>query len=184
MKNYKVILATSLGALIGIATLVALFYASIYTAAYFVDKDYKQSTRVATQSVKQPVSTPPTVDELLRLVNLERQKAGVAALTLDPLLNQSAQYKAAELQVEGWDDSPHVNRSGRHGYDYIGDFGKRCLIQSENLQENLSQASSVGIVAYWKESPSHYATMIDPRYESTGFGISGQMIVQHFCDEQ
>jgi len=48
---------------------------------------------VATQTVE-PESKPPTVDELLRLVNEERAKVSVAPLVIDARLNQSAQKKA------------------------------------------------------------------------------------------
>lgn len=123
----------------------------------------------------------PSAEEMLRLVNEERAKVGVKPLVIDERLNKSAQYKAEDMLKNNY--FGHVDNQGRHGYEYIADFGKKCKFPGENITENTTTNTSKQAIVSWKNSPPHYKAMIDPRYESTGFGIAGTKIVQHFCDE-
>lgn len=127
---------------------------------------------------------PPTVDELFRLVNEERAKVGVAPLVLDPLLNQSAQMKAQDMLDRNYFTHTDPTTGKNNGLDYALAIGKQCTWISENISwgenENTSQSAMIG----WKNSKPHYTAMIDPRYESTGFGIAGNKIAEHFCDER
>lgn len=125
---------------------------------------------------------PPTVDELFRLVNEERAKVGVAPLVLDPLLNQSAQMKADELSIEGWDDTPHINDAGKHGWDYINDVNKTCITASENLLHDA--ITSTGGLLAWMNSPAHKNAILNPTYDSVGYGIKNGFVAQHFCNER
>ena len=127
------------------------------------------------------VTTPPTVDELLRRVNVERQKAGVAALTLSPLLNQSAQYKSQDMLDRNYFTHTDPSTGKNNGLDYALAIGKQCTWISENIVETYDIESAM---YSWIHSVPHYKAMIDPRYESTGFGIAGNKVVEHFCDER
>lgn len=142
-------------------------------------------TTPVTQSVAPTIQKPqpPTVDELLRLVNEERAKVGVAPLRLDPLLNQSAQRKADDMYKNNY--FGHVDANGKHGYEYVIEAGKKCIYQSENLRDNDKSVNTAAeTMSAWINSKPHYTAMIDSRFESTGFGISGDKITEHFCDER
>lgn len=143
---------------------------------------------VAVEKPKQVVEAPlPTVEELLELVNAERAKVGVRPLALDPLLNRSAQLKADDM-LSG-DYYAHINpTTGKNGPTYISDVGVSCYYQSENYTYNHVHRSAQNALDWWMNSPSHKAALLDPRYETTGFGISDsdndpRIVVQHFCDK-
>lgn len=127
-----------------------------------------------------PPSTDQTTneEEWLAAINLERQKAGVAVLRLDPRLNTSAQRKASEMSSEGLDSTPHDNAQGVHGYTYALEAAD-CAYASENL--SWGYHSVEGSVMGWMGSPPHKTAILDPSYQTTGFGISGTFVVEHFC---
>jgi len=125
---------------------------------------------------------PPTIPELLKLVNEERSRVGVAPLIEDTRLDQSAQRKADEM-VKDNNDS-HIDLNGVHGYTYINDVGIYCKSDGENLYWGNSlqyPSTSIGAVTWWISSKPHHAAMIDSKSTLTGFGINGHRIVEHFC---
>lgn len=138
---------------------------------------------VAPVATVQPVrkSQPPTVDELLRLVNEERAKVGVAALVLDERLNQSAQKKADDMVKNNY--FAHVSPvDGRQGYTYIFDVMPECKEGSENIRDNDEHINtSHEAFKAWTDSAPHHRAMVDSSYAKTGFGISGDRVVEHFC---
>lgn len=135
---------------------------------------------VATQTVE-PESKPPTVDELLRLVNEERAKVSVAPLVIDARLNQSAQKKADDMVKNNY--FAHVSPvDGREGYVYIKDVMPECVQGSENIRDNDEYINtSQEAFSAWVSSKPHYTAMIDGKYDKTGFGVSDDKIVEHLC---
>jgi len=138
---------------------------------------------VAPVATVQPVQKPqpPTVDELLRLVNEERAKVGVAPLVIDARLNQSAQKKADDMVKNNY--FAHVSPvDGREGYTYIFDVMPECSYGSENYAYDNDGLSSGRAMTLWENSPPHIKAIKDPAYSSTGFGISAdRVVVEHFC---
>lgn len=134
-----------------------------------------------TPTVAQTQPKPPTPEELLRLVNEERAKVGVAPLALDPLLNKSAQIKAEDMYKNNY--FGHVDAQGKHGYEYVKESGKACLIPSENIFWAKYDKSQTA-VNWWMNSRPHKEAMLSTQYESVGFGISDWRVVAHFCDER
>lgn len=134
----------------------------------------------------QTAVSPPTRAELLALVNAERAKYGVAPLTEDTRLDQSAQMKANDEVKYNYfghispADSPNA---GKNSHDFIASTSIGCLDSSENLTENTHVNDAQHAVAAWINSPSHHAAMIDPKYTLTGFGIGNDQIVEHFCQQ-
>lgn len=175
-----------------IAPVIASAFGVLITAGFittvFLYNQPKQSvpsTPTVVKTISKPVEkpVPPTVDELFRLVNEERAKVGVAPLKLDPLLNKSAQLKAEDMAKNNY--FAHSDANGKHGYSYVADVGKRCVYSSENLRDNDEYINtSVEVIDGWKSSKPHYEAMTDSKYESTGFGIAKDKIVEHFCDER
>lgn len=133
------------------------------------------------QAAVQQQATPPTREELLRLVNEERAKAGVAPLAIDERINESAQMKADDMTRHGY--FGHDNSDGTQGYELVfKTTGQLCTYASENLTD-ISVNTSARAVSNWVNSEPHYRGMTNPDYSLTGFGISGTNIVQHFCKE-
>lgn len=191
----KIVIALAVTAILAVLSLVTL---------QIVANSIDEPTPPVAQSVKATAPskpTPPTVDELLRLVNEERAKVGVAPLVIDPLLNQSAQMKSDDMALNNY--FGHVDANGKHGWDYINDVNKRCTSASENI---VGVATATGAIDWWMGSDSHRLALQDPKYESTGIGISyvnriplanivtskpvytdminTYVITEHFCDER
>lgn len=137
---------------------------------------------------------PPTKEELLRLVNEERAKAGVAPLALSDNIQLTAQWKADDMLnrnyfghfPETMDGQPNTenNTVNKEMRDLLG---KSCLSSSENISTAHGFVNHAkGAIKGWVESPPHYKAMVDPSYESIGFGVSNDYvkIVAHFCDEK
>lgn len=163
-----------------IGSVIIAILAIAYVIAYNAPKHSAMTTQQVTISKRVP--RIPTINELLRLTNEERSKAGVAPLTLDGRLNQSAQAKADDMNINRYFD--HVNPiTGKRGNSYIRDFtGNDCPSGSENLTDNIYENSSERAVQAWKMSKAHLEAMLDTKYDLTGFGIAGTKVVQHFCD--
>ena len=125
---------------------------------------------------------PPTAEDLLELVNAEREKVGVAPLKIDANVQKSAQLKADDMAKNNYFD--HVDANGKHGYEYIKDHAPNlCKQVSENITDNTVAEDNYSQMSFysWKSSPPHYKAMINPEYTLTGFGVSGTKVVQHFC---
>lgn len=170
MTKRSLFLAASVG-------IILLFTATNIIATVF---ETQRKTPIVTKVAVQP----PTIDELLRLVNAERAKNGVAPLTIDVRLNQSAQMKADdEIKYNYFGHVSPVTNT-RNGLDAIKATGIECVWESENLVSIISgEPSSRAAVRDWINSPPHHAAMIDPKYSLTGFGIHGTQVVEHFCQQ-
>lgn len=164
---------------------MALFVVFLGALAYDVTKNPVSAPEQPKMAVAAPViEQPPTVEELLRLVNEERARVGVKPLKLDPLLNKSAQYKAQDMIDRNYFAHKAPGTDRNNGLDYAEQLGVDCVYISENISwadkgENTSESAMIG----WMNSKPHREALQDSRYESTGIGISGNKIVQHFCDE-
>ena len=135
------------------------------------------------QQVKAPEPKVPTVQELLDAVNAERTKVGVQPLILDARLNQSAQAKAEDMTENNY--FAHSDANGKHGYSYAYDYNPECRNASENLSwakyDTPPYLDITKMMNGWINSKPHYEAMINDEYIITGFGISGDKIVEHFC---
>ena len=151
------------------------------------------------QNVNVVQSLPLTRENLLKLVNEERAKNGVAPLTEDARLDTSAQEKADDMAKNNY--FGHENPvTGMHGYEYMNTIGISCSTDSENI---VAANSSTEAVTLWDNSTSHHTAMIDSKYTTTGFGfvhvdkipeknitsskpvtgdlLNSYVIVEHFC---
>jgi uncharacterized protein YkwD len=109
---------------------------------------------------------PPTRAELLKLVNEQRAKVGVAPLVEDKRLDWSAQAKADDEVIYNY--FGHFRDGKFVGQQFIDETGITCTLDDENI----TAAESSGLaVSYWANSKSHYEAMINPKYTLTGFGI-------------
>ncbi len=155
-----------------IPAILALFYFGTLSGSENTTEPVKQPEI----AVKQP--SPPTVEEIYRLVNEERAKVGVAPLKLDERLNQSAQEKVNDMVTNNY--FAHANpTTGVHGYTLIDKYLPECKIGSENLLANIT-TSRTGI-DWWLNSPSHKAAILNQDFALTGVAVKNDYVVQHFC---
>ena len=122
---------------------------------------------MATPAVPQPSATSGTRQELLRLINAERSRAGAPALRLNDALTRAAQEHTEE-----------ISRRGNLNSGSADDMHRRMIragYQAHEWTENLSSSNSDldGILRYWKtRNPSSFRSLMDPEYRDLGIGLS------------
>jgi uncharacterized protein YkwD len=116
----------------------------------------------------QPVLSQDNVrQELLRLVNAERAKAGAPPLRLDDALSRAAQQHAEEISRSGKLQSgsseemqERLRQAGYHAHEW-----------TENLTQSGDPLDEV--LRYWKgRNPNTFRDLMDPRYRDLGLGVS------------
>jgi uncharacterized protein YkwD len=131
-------------------------------------------SRVDTPAVSTTTTAPTyTPEELLTETNTHR----ASPLTLDPVLNSTAQRKCEDMAQRN-----DFNHGDLESYWIMS--GRREHGLAENLAH--SDESAERIVDSWVASPTHYANIIDTKWGHVGFGIcpfrGSNLIVQHFSD--
>ena len=178
------------GGIVSIAVIIPLYIATV-VAFNFNRPAQTAKPAVASQEVtSKPVKpeTPPTAEELLRLVNIEREKVGVKPLVIDANMTKTAQWKADDMHTRKYfSHFPATIDGVKNTQKYTVNYENRlvlgvtCIESSENIVDNIVSNDSKTAVEAWVDSKPHYKAMINPDYTLTGFGISGTKIVQHFC---
>ncbi len=166
---------------------VAVYMVGIATLGYLA---YDKPDNSPVSSVEAPQRTiyaekpkPLSIDEIHRLVNEERVKAGVEPLTIDPRLVRGAEKKAAELAVGNYMTSnPHRNLDDFSGFLYSVEEAPECANQPAG-GENLSfgHRTEASAVAGWMGSEPHMKAMMNSRVKYVGYASGGIYIVQHLC---
>lgn len=106
--------------------------------------------------------------EALRLVNAERKRAGLRALSPSPALQEAAQFMACDnagqrrLSHRGADGSELQNRLRRVGYRY--------RTANENLGQGFRDPAAA--VSWWMGSPSHRSNILDRDTRDVGIGVA------------
>jgi cysteine-rich secretory family protein/IPT/TIG domain-containing protein len=125
---------------------------------------------MACGGARAPADTlPGATDRVLTLVNQARGQAGLAPLTLDPQLTQSAQsfseYMASAnfYAHAGPDGSTPLSRMNAAGFPGMGTWG-------ENIAADYSDADSV--MQVWMASPGHRANILNPTFTHIGIGVA------------
>ncbi len=120
--------------------------------------DYKESTPLDTNQSSM-------VNEVLRLVNIERANAGVHALTLSSTLTNYAQIRADELQATYSHDRPN----GDAWHTVLGNDAS-----GRSAAENIAQGhrSAQEVVDGWMNSEGHKKNILNDAYDQLGVGIS------------
>ena len=156
---------------------------------YFIDKctlglcPKKEESKEGIRTVK---DFDP--NEVFRLVNEERIRAGVKPLIRTPELDISAETKAKRMQdIQNTD---HVDpQTGYEGMDYIVDLfpGLQCRHLGENIAWNYTTEKKM--VDGWMSSQGHKENILNPKFTHAGMYITRgggdkryrHIAVQHFC---
>jgi uncharacterized protein YkwD len=122
---------------------------------------------MAVPAVSQSPQSGATRQELLRLINAERSRAGASALRLSDSLSRAAQQHAEE-----------ISRRGNLNSGSADDMHRRMIqagYQAHEWTENLtsSTADVDEVLRYWKSrNPSSFRSLMDPDYRDLGIGLS------------
>lgn len=163
---------------------VAILAVALLGFIVAINLPHTGNNQAATYKATAKVQTPKiyTEQELLTEVNQLRAAKGVAPLTLDARLSESAQWKAQDMA--DYDYFDHV-RDGYHGYQKAAGLDPDCTFASENIEQQGDYYTDSPF-KWWVTSKKHNDALLDARYDTTGFGIvndNGVLIyVEHFCD--
>jgi len=132
-----------------------------------------------TKNVK---SDPETAQEMLGLVNAERDSVGAKALVFDTKLAAVAEAHGRDMFARGY--FSHNTPEGKTPFDRMDAAGINYLIAGENLAlaPTLDEAFA-GLMA----SPGHKANILSTDYGRVGIGVIdggtyGKMFVQEFTN--
>jgi uncharacterized protein YkwD len=122
---------------------------------------------------------------VLSLVNQERSKAGLPALTSNSLLEKAAAGHAQDMNANNYFD--HYSRDGRSPTDRIRAAGypdvpacncSRQFYYGENIA--VGQTTAAQVMNDWMNSSGHKANILSKDFREIGIAISGAYWVQSF----
>ena len=125
-----------------------------------------------------------TEAEILNLTNQSRAESGVAALSLNPQLNQAAQLKAQHMIAN--DYFAHTAPDGTKPWYFIKEAGYAYVAAGENLAMDFTGATSVHTA--FMNSPTHKKNIMNSKYSEMGIaiiegelnGTQTMILVEHF----
>lgn len=116
--------------------------------------------------------------EVIRLVNVERAKAGLKALTEDWELSRVARYKSQDMHDLRY--FSHTSPTYGSPFDMMKAFGIRYRTAGENIA--MGYRTPAAVVQGWMNSPGHRANILNASYTKIGVGYvaSGNYWTQLF----
>lgn len=103
--------------------------------------------------------------EVVRLVNIEREKAGLAPLAMDAALNAAAQVRAQEIDVS----FSHTRPDGTSCFTVLKEFGIGYRACGENIAKG--SPSPARVVEGWMNSAGHRANILNANFTTIGVGV-------------
>ncbi|NLG71237.1 MAG: hypothetical protein GX495_04210 [Chloroflexi bacterium] len=111
--------------------------------------------------------------ELIDLVNAERQKQGLPPLKYSPQLAEAARYHAADMQQDGYFEHETLDRVNNQTV-YVCKFSDRLsyYYNWEYAGENIAMGytSPEAVMKGWMESPGHRANILSDKAREIGVG--------------
>lgn len=104
--------------------------------------------------------------EVVRLVNIERRKAGLSDLTHDWQLSRVARYKSQDMKDKNY--FSHTSPTYGSPFDMMRSFGISYRSAGENIAKGQSTPSAV--VNAWMNSSGHRANILNKSFTHIGVG--------------
>ena len=104
--------------------------------------------------------------EVVRLVNAERTKRGLDALTEDWELSRVARYKSQDMHDRGY--FSHTSPTYGSPFQMIRAFGLSYRTAGENIA--MGYATPAAVVNGWMNSEGHRANILNASYTKIGVG--------------
>lgn len=136
------------------------------------------------QQINIPTVSSATVAyeaEVVRLVNVERAKQGLAPLKQDWQLSRVARYKSQDMRDLGY--FSHTSPTYGSPFDMMRSFDISYRTAGENIAKGYSSPEAV--VKGWMNSPGHRANILNSSYTHIGVGYvaSGNYWTQMFISK-
>lgn len=104
--------------------------------------------------------------EVLRLTNIEREKAGLAPLQAIEELNELAQIRSDEIKIK----FSHTRPNNEKWFTVFQNSSLKYKKAGENLAFGFRKPAD--LVKAWMRSDSHKANILSPEFEHLGIGFS------------
>ncbi len=115
-------------------------------------------------------------EEVVRLVNVERQKAGLGAVTHRADVKNVAEKKAMDMINSNY--FSHTSPNYGSPFDMLKTFGISYKAAGENIAKG--QKSPQEVMNSWMNSSGHRANILNGQYNSIGVGYYNGAWVQMF----
>lgn len=116
----------------------------------------------------QTAQTGSEAQEVLRLVNEQREKNGLAALTLSDKLCELATLKAEDMAANNYFD--HTSPTYGTPFDMLKQFGVSYRSAGENIAAG--QSTPEKVMQDWMSSAGHRANILSVSYTELGVGVA------------
>lgn len=132
----------------------------------------KPAPTAPVEQPKAPAETPASSSNLtyeqkvVELVNVERQKAGLPALTMDSVISNVARTKSKDMALNNYfaHQSPTYGSAG----DMLRQFGIKWSAWGENIASG--QRTPEIVVNAWMNSSGHRANILSSNFSKIGVG--------------
>lgn len=114
------------------------------------------------------VTTSSQENEVARLVNAERAKAGLPALKFNWELSRVARYKSADMASKGY--FSHNSPTYGTPFQMMENFGLRFSAAGENIA--YGQRTPAEVMRDWMNSPGHRNNILSRSYTEIGVGLA------------
>ncbi|VDN48714.1 conserved exported protein of unknown function [Petrocella atlantisensis] len=105
--------------------------------------------------------------EVLRLINIEREKAGLHKLVMDAKLEKAAYFKSNDMLINDYFE--HVSPVHGGMVDIVAMHGVPYRYLAENIASGHTTAKKV--VDGWMASPGHRKNILSPNLNKIGIGV-------------
>jgi uncharacterized YkwD family protein/spore coat assembly protein SafA len=119
--------------------------------------------------------TVPNIDdvkklesEVVRLVNVERAKHGLAPLTQNWELSRVARYKSQDMKNKGY--FSHYSPTYGSPFDMMKKFGFKFYTAGENIA--MGQRTPQEVMTAWMNSSGHRANILKADFKEIGVGLA------------
>lgn len=145
-----------------------------------------QKDNTATAPSKTPPSTTTSdvnafEQEVVKLTNAERTKAGLAPLKTDDQLMAAAREKSQDMQSKNY--FSHTSPTFGSPFDRMKALGITYKSAGENIAQG--QRTPQEVVQAWMDSPGHRANILNEKFTHIGVGYvkSGNYWTQQFIQK-
>lgn len=107
-------------------------------------------------------------NEVIRLVNVERGKNGLAPLAANWQLSRIARYKSKDMADLNY--FSHTSPTYGSPFTMIQSFGIKFSSAGENIA--MGQSTPAQVMNAWMNSPGHRSNILSPSYTEIGVGLA------------
>lgn len=119
-------------------------------------------------TIPAPSTLSAIEDEVIRLVNIERAKAGVPTLTKNWQVARVARYKSTDMATKGY--FSHTSPTYGSPFVMMENFGIKFSAAGENIA--YGQRTPAEVMNGWMNSPGHRNNILSRSFTQIGVGAA------------